>query len=213
MAEITAALVKQLRDRTGAGMMECKRALVEADGDLENAVDILRARGMAKAAAKASRSAHEGIVTSYLHNSGSGAKLGVLVELNCESDFVAKTDDFHALAREVALQVAGANPRWVRREDVPAEVVERETAIYREQARDRPANIVDKIVAGKLDAWYAETVLVEQPWIRDKDKRVDELIKEGIAKLGENIAVARFARFVVGEGTANGAAGGDGAAE
>ncbi|HEY6377888.1 MAG TPA: translation elongation factor Ts, partial [Candidatus Dormibacteraeota bacterium] len=180
MAEISAALVKQLRDRTGAGMMECKRALVEADGDLERAVDLLRARGMAKAAAKASRSAHEGIVVSYLHNSGSGAKLGVLVELNCESDFVAKTDDFHALAREVALQVAGASPRWVRREDVPAELVERETAIYREQAKTRPANIVDKVVAGKLEAWYAETVLVEQPWIRDKDKRVDELIKEGI---------------------------------
>jgi elongation factor Ts len=206
MAEISAALVKQLRDRTGAGMMDSKRALVEVDGDIEKAVDVLRARGVARAAGKATRIASEGIVASYLHNSGSGAKLGVLVELNCESDFVAKTDDFHGLAREVALQVAGANPRWVRRADVPTDVVERERAIYREQVKDKPANIVDKIVDGKLEAWYAETVLADQPWIRDKDKRFDELIKEGIAKLGENISVARFARFLVGEAAANGAA-------
>jgi elongation factor Ts len=206
MADTSAARVKQLRDRTGAGMMDSKRALVEAGGDMEKAVDVLRARGMARAAGKASRTANEGIVASYLHNSGTGAKLGVLVELNCESDFVAKTEAFHTLAREVALQVAGANPRWVRREDVPHDVLEREQAIYREQVKDKPANIVDKIIAGKLEAWYAETVLVDQPWIRDKDRKFDALIKEGIATLGENISVARFARFVVGEAATDGAA-------
>ena len=213
MADVSAAQVKQLRDRTGAGMMDSKRALVETGGDIEKAVDVLRARGMAKAAGKTSRTANEGIVASYLHNSGTGAKLGVLVELNCESDFVAKTEAFHTLAREVALQVAGANPRWVRREDVPTDVLEREQAIYREQVKDKPANIVDRIVAGKLEAWYAETVLVDQPWIRDKDKKFDDLIKEGIATLGENISVARFARFVVGEATSDGAAAAAAAAE
>jgi elongation factor Ts len=206
VAEISAALVKQLREMTGAPMMDCKNALVEAGGDIEKAVDILRAKGAAKAAKKAGRSADEGIITSYLHNSGSGAKLGVLVELNCESDFVAKTDDFHALAREIALQVAGRNPLWVRREQVPAAILEREKAVYREQVRDKPANIVDKIVDGKLEAFYGEHVLLDQPWVKDMSgkKKVDELLKEGIAKMGENISVARFARFVVGESVQNG---------
>ncbi len=208
MAEISAALVKQLREMTGAPMMDCKNALVEAGGDIEKAVDILRAKGAAKAAKKAGRSADEGIITSYLHNSGSGAKLGVLVELNCESDFVAKTDDFHALAREIALQVAGRNPLWVRREQVPAAILEREKAVYREQVKDKPANIVDKIVDGKLEAFYGEHVLLDQPWVKDMSgkKKVDELLKEGIAKMGENISVARFARFVVGESVQNGGA-------
>ena len=203
MAEISAALVKQLREMTGAGMMECKRALEETGGDLQQAVDVLRKRGMAKAAGKAGRTAREGIVASYLHNSGTGAKLGVLVELNCESDFVAKTEDFHGLAREIALQVAGANPRWVRREDVPADVLEHEKDVYRnsDQVRGKPENIVEKIISGKLDAWYAEHVLLDQVWIRDEShkRRVDDLVKEAIHKLGENISVARFARFVVGE--------------
>lgn len=201
MADISAAQVKQLRDMTGAGMMECKRALEQTGGDVQKAVDALRASGAAKAARKADRTANEGIIASYLHNSGSGAKLGVLVELNCESDFVAKTDDFHHLAREIALQIAGANPRWIRRDQVPAEELDREKAVYAEQVKDKPANIIDKIVTGKLEAWYAETVLLDQVWIKDEAKRrkVEDLVKEAVAKMGENITVARFSRFVVGE--------------
>lgn len=186
---------------TGAGMMDSKRALEKTGGDIEAAVDVLRKEGLAKAERKAGRSANEGIVASYLHNSGSGAKLGVLVELNCESDFVAKTDDFHTLAREIALQVAGAAPQYVRREDVPADVVARETEIYRAQAQGKPEQVVEKIVTGKLEDFYKQTVLLDQVWIKDehKRKRVDELIKEAVARMGENISVARFARFVVGE--------------
>lgn len=201
MAEISAALVKELRERTGAGIMDAKRALQETEGDLAKAADVLRKKGMAKAASKAGRSANEGIVASYLHNSGSGAKLGVLVELNCESDFVAKTDDFHTLAREIALQVAGASPRYVRREEVPQAVVDHEIEIFRAQAEGKPANVVEKIVTGKLEDFYRQVVLVDQVWIKDEQrrKRVDDLIKEAIAKMGENISVARFARFVVGE--------------
>lgn len=212
MAEITAAMVKELRERTGAGMMECKRALVEAGADMEKAVDVLRKSGQAKAARKAGRTANEGIVASYIHNSGSGAKLGVLVELNCESDFVAKTDDFHALAREIALQVAGRAPQYVRREEVPTHVVEREKDVYRGQVQNKPANIIEKIVDGKLEAFYSEIVLLDQPWVKDEKgrKKVDELIKEAIARMGENISVARFARFAVGE-TGTAAADGDGA--
>ncbi len=212
MAEITASMVKELREKTGAGMMDCKRALVETGGDVEKAEDYLRKQGIRSAGKKAGRTANEGIVASYIHNSGSGAKLGVLVELNCESDFVAKTDDFQALAREIALQVAGRNPQYVRREDVPAALLEREKDIYRAQVDGKPENIIDKIVTGKLEAFYSEVVLVDQPWVKDDrgKKKVDELIKEAIAKLGENISVARFARFVVGE-TAQ-SADGDGAA-
>ena len=213
MATITASQVKELREQTGAGMMECKRALEEANGDLERAVDILRTSGQAKAARKAGRVAGEGIVTSYIHNSGGGAKLGVLVELNCESDFVARTDDFHALAREIALQVAGRAPRYVRREEVPAAVLEREKQVYRAQAQGKPENIVEKIVDGKLEAFFSEVCLLDQPWVKDEKgrKKVDELIKESVARVGENISVARFARFVVGESAE--AAGGDSGAE
>ena len=201
MAEITAAMVKELRERTGAGMMDCKRALVETGGDMEKAEDFLRKQGTIKAAKKAGRTANEGIVASYVHNSGSGAKLGVLVELNCESDFVAKTEDFHALAREIALQVAGRAPQYVRREDVPTEVLDREKDVYRGQVEGKPANIVDKIVEGKLEAFYGEVVLLDQPWVKDEKgkKKVNELVQEAVAKMGENISVARFARFVVGE--------------
>jgi elongation factor Ts len=208
-AEISAAQVKRLREMTGAGMMDCKRALTESGGDVERAKDWLREKGMARAAGKASRTANEGMIASYLHGpGGSTPKLGVLVEVNCESDFVAKTDDFRELARELALQVAGANPSWVRREDVPAEVIERERAVYRAQVADRPANIVERIVEGKLEDFYKQHVLVDQVWVRDEKrrKRVGELVTEASARLGEKITVARFARFEVGETGGNGAA-------
>jgi elongation factor Ts len=197
--EITAALVKQLREMTGAGMMDCKRALADTGGDIEKARDKLREKGMARAAGKSDRTANEGIVEAYLHSPGGAApKQGALLELNCESDFVAKTDDFKHLAHTLALQVVGAAPTYVRREDVPAEIVERERAVYREQVQGKPENIVDKILAGKLDSFYAQICLLEQPWIKDDKKKVGDLVTEAIAKLGENISVARFARFAVG---------------
>ena len=199
MAEISAQLVMELRKQTGAGMMECKKALVETGGDLDKAVDYLRASGQAKAAAKVGRSANEGVVESYVHGTGGVSKLGVLVEVNCESDFVAKTDDFKTLARELALQVAGAAPTYVRREDVPAELVEREKGVYREQIKGKPAEMVEKILDGKLRSFYAQICLLEQPWIRDDKKKIGDLVTEAVAKLGENISVARFARFQVGE--------------
>lgn len=208
MAEISAAQVKQLREVTGAGMMDCKRALSEAEGDMEKAKDWLRAKGMARAAGKSSRAANEGMIASYLHGpGGSTPKLGVLVELNCESDFVAKTDDFKELARELALQVAGGRPTWVRREEIPEDILERERSVARAQVEGKPANIVDKIVDGKLEAFYGEVCLLDQVYVRDekRKKKVNELVTEAIAKLGENITVARFARFEVGEGGGNGA--------
>ena len=207
MADIPAALVKQLRDMTGAGMMENKRALEATGGDLAKAVDWLRERGITKAAKKSGRSANEGVIEAYVHGGGvSGQKLGVLVEVNCESDFVAKTDDFRALARELALQVAGRAPLYVRREDIPRSVVEHERAVFRAQAADKPANIQEKIVDGKLEAFYAEVCLLDQPYVRDEKgrKKVSDLIHEAVAKLGENITVARFARFQVGETAADG---------
>ncbi len=195
---ISAALVKQLREMTSAGMMECKKALVAAGGDLDKATDWLREKGMSKAADRAGRSTNEGVIEAYIHAAGGVTKLGVLVELNCESDFVAKTDQFKTLARELALQVAGAAPKYVRREDVPEDVVERERNVYKVQVEGKPANIVDKILEGKLSSFYAQSCLLEQPWIKDDKKRVDELVKECVAKLGENISVARFVRFQVG---------------
>ncbi len=202
MAEITAALVKQLRDMTGAGMMDSKRALTETGGDIEKAKDWLREHGMARAARKAGRSTGEGIIESYVHTSGGVGRVGVLVEVNCESDFVAKTDDFKHLAHEVALHIAGASPQYVRREEVPADLLERERGVYRAQVADKPGNIQDKIIAGKLEAFYGEVVLLDQPYIREPKKKVGDLVKEAIAKLGENISVARFARFAVGESSA-----------
>ncbi len=201
MAEVTAAQVKELRELTGAGMMDCKRALSESGGDLEKAKDWLRVKGMARAADKAGRAANEGIVEAYVHHGGvSGQKLGVLIELNCETDFVAKTDDFKQLARELALQVAGRQARYVRREDVPPAVVERERSVFLEQVADKPDNIKEKIVQGKLDAYFAEICLLDQPYVRDeKGKKVHELISDAVAKLKENITVGRFARFQVGE--------------
>jgi elongation factor Ts len=210
VAEIGAAQVKQLREMTGAGMMDCKRALTESEGDVERAKDWLRQKGMARAQDKAGRTASDGIIEAYLHGPGGAPpKQGALVEINCESDFVAKTDDFKALARELALQVVGAKPRWVRREEIPAEIVEREKAIYRVQVADKPANIVEKIVDGMLEKFYSEVCLVDQVWVKDekRKKKVGELVTEATAKLGEKISVARFARFEVGEAAAAGEGG------
>ena len=196
--EIPATLVKQLRDQTGAGMMECKAALREANGNIEEATTILRKRGLAQASKKSGRATSEGLIGSYIHM---GGKIGVLVELNCESDFVARTDDFQNLLKEVALQIAAANPQYARREDVPAEVLERERGIYRAQMENsgKPAQVVDKIVEGKLGSFYEQVVLVDQPSIRDPKTTVAQLLQATIAKLGENIGIARFVRFKVGE--------------
>lgn len=195
---ITADLVKQLRERTGAGMMDCKAALAETGGDMEKAVDVLRKRGLAQAAKKSGRSTNEGIVHAYIHQ---GGKVGVLVEVNCESDFVARTPDFQTLVKELGLQIAAASPLFVSREEVPAETLEREKAIYREQmaASGKPANVIDKIVEGKLNSYYEQVCLLDQPSIRDPKLKVADMVKAVIGKLGENIAVARFARFKVGE--------------
>ena len=194
---ITADAVKELRQRSGAGMMDCKRALEESGGDLERAMDVLRSKGAAGVAKRAGREAREGVVEAYVHL---GGKIGVLLELDCETDFVAKTDEFRALARNLAMQVAAADPAAVDREGVPAELLERERAIYREQAEatGKPPAVVEKIVAGKLEKFYAETVLLEQPFIRDPDRTVRDLIQETAAKVGENVVVRRVARFAVG---------------
>jgi elongation factor Ts len=180
-------------------MMECKAALQEANGSLDDALTILRKRGLAQAAKKVGRSTSEGLIGSYIH---AGGKIGVLVELNCESDFVARTDDFQSLMKEIALQVAAANPQYARREDVPADVLEREKAIYRGQMENsgKPAQVIDKIIEGKLGSFYEQVVIVDQPSIRDPKTTVGQLIQAAIAKLGENISIARFVRFKVGEG-------------
>jgi elongation factor Ts len=198
MAEITAQLVKQLRERTGAGMMECKSALLESNGNVEEAVVVLRKRGLATAAKRAARVTKQGVIGSYIHP---GAQLGVLVEVNCESDFVARTEDFQNLLKEIALQVAAATPQYVRREDVPADVLDRERSIYRAQMENsgKPPAVVDKIVEGKLGSFYEQACLVDQPSIRDPKMTVNQLLQAAVAKLGENISVARFVRFKVGE--------------
>jgi elongation factor Ts len=199
MAEINAALVKQLRDATGAGMMECKAALVEAKGSLEEATTILRKRGLATATKKAGRSTNEGIIGSYIHM---GGKIGVLVEVNCESDFVARTDDFQNLAREIAMHIAAANPRFVRREEVPADVLDRERDIYRGQmeGQNKPAAVIDKIIDGKLNSFYEQVCLLDQPSIRDPKLTIGQIVQAAVAKMGENIAIPRFVRFKLGEG-------------
>jgi elongation factor Ts len=195
--EITAALVKTLRDQTGAGMMECKAALKEADGDLEAATTILRKRGLAQAAKKSGRTASEGVVSSYIHM---GGKIGVLVEVNCESDFVARTDDFQALVKEVAMHIAAASPLYTRREDVPGAVLESERAIYRAQMESsgKPANVLDKIIDGKINSYYEQFVLLDQPSIRDPKVTIGQVVTAAIAKLGENVSIPRFARFKLG---------------
>lgn len=198
MAEITAQLVKQLRDLTGAGMMECKSALLEAKGDLAEAQVVLRKRGIASAAKKAARATKQGLVGSYIHP---GAQLGVLVEVNCESDFVARTDEFRQLVHDIAMQVAAADPQYIRREDVPAEVLEKEREIQRARAlaEGKPERVVDKIVEGRLGKFYEEVCLYDQPFIKDNTLTVGQLIATRIAKLGENITVSRFVRFKVGD--------------
>jgi elongation factor Ts len=195
---ITADQVKKLRDATGAGMMECKAALTEANGDIEEATTILRKRGLAAATKKAGRSTNEGLIGSYIHM---GGRIGVLVEVNCESDFVARTEDFQGLAREIAMHVAAASPQYVRREDVPADVLERERGIYRAQmdGQNKPAAVIDKIVEGKLNSFYEQVCLLDQPSIRDPKVTIGQTVQAAIAKLGENISVARFVRFKVGE--------------
>ena len=199
MAEISAAQVKALRDATGAGMMECKAALKEANGDLEAATLILRKRGLAQAAKKTGRATSEGLIGSYIHM---GGKIGVLVELNCESDFVARTEDFQNLLREISLQVAAANPQYVSRESVPAAIIEREKSVYRGQMENsgKPAPVIEKIIEGKLGSFYEQVCLVDQPSIREPKQTVGAMLQAAIAKLGENISVARFIRFKVGEG-------------
>src|SRR5690242_7958481 len=194
--EITAAMVKKLRDQTGAGMMECKAALAEAKGDLEEANTLLRKRGLAQAAKKAGRSTSEGVIGHYIHM---GGKIGVLVEVNCESDFVARTDDFQLLVKEIAMHIAAASPTYVKRDEVPADVLEREREIYREQVKDKPAQVVDKIVEGKLESFYEQFCLLDQFSVRDPKTRIRDLIQAAIAKLGENISISRFIRMKVGE--------------
>jgi elongation factor Ts len=195
---ITAEQVKALREQTGAGMMECKAALTETGGNLEEAVTVLRKRGLAQAAKRAGRSTLQGMVGSYIHM---GGKIGVLVEINCESDFVARTEGFQQLVKEVAMHVAAADPRYVRREDVPAEVIEQEKAIYRAQfeGSGKPPQVIEKIVEGKIGSYYTQAVLLDQPSVRDQNVTVGEMVSQAIAKTGENIAIARFARFKLGD--------------
>jgi len=195
---VTALEVKALRDQTGAGFMECKAALNETQGDLDEAVTLLRKRGLARAAKRAGRSTSEGLIGSYIHM---GGKIGVLIELNCESDFVARTDEFQALLKDLSMQIAAASPLYASQENVAVEAVEREKEIYRSQLSDsnKPDHIIEKIVKGKLEAYYEQVVLVDQPFIKDPKITVGQLIATTIAKLGENITVSRFSRFKVGE--------------
>ena len=195
---ISAETVKALRDKTGAGFMECKSALTDADGDLDKAITILRKRGTAQAAKRAGRSTKQGVTGSYIHPGGS---VGVLVEINCESDFVARTDDFKTLVKEVAMHIAASSQTYVRVEDIPVEIVEREKDIFRSQLEgsNKPAQVIDKILDGKINSYYGQVVLLKQPSIRDPKTTVADLVAATIAKVGENISIARFARFKVGE--------------
>jgi elongation factor Ts len=196
--EITAERVRELRERTGVGMMECKRALTETGGDIDKAIEHLRKHGVQTAEKKAGRTANEGLVEAYIHP---GNRVGVLIEVNCETDFVARTDEFRTLVRNLAMHVAAMRPLGVRREEVPAEVIERERDIYAEQLRNegKKAELVDRIVQGKLDKFFQTTVLLEQPYVRDDKKTVENVVKEAVAKLGENIVVRRFALFHLGQ--------------
>ncbi len=195
---ISAKDVKELRDKTNVGMMDCKKALEEAGGDIDKAVEILREKGIAKAAKKAGRSTNEGVIASYIHP---GDKLGVLVEVNCETDFVAKTDEFKQLVHDISMQIAAATPLVVTREELDPELLEKEKQIYKTQALNegKPEKIVDKIVEGRMEKYYKEICLLEQPFIRDQDKSVQDLLNEAIAKLGENMSIRRFCRYRLGE--------------
>ncbi len=199
--EVSASMVKDLREKTGAGMMDCKKALAEAGGSFEKAVDYLRQKGLATAARRAGKVASEGQIGAYVH---AGGKLGVMVEVNCETDFVAKTDDFRAFAKDMAMHIAASNPLYIQRENVPPEALEREREIYRAQAREarKPEKIMEKIVEGKLEKYYGEVCLLEQPFVKDPDRTVQDLLNELIAKLGEKVEIRRFNRFQVGEGMA-----------
>jgi elongation factor Ts len=198
MTEITATLVKALRDKSGAGMMDCKKALSETGGDIEKAMDILRKKGIAAASKRAGRVANEGRIEAYIHP---GSKLGVIVEVNCETDFVAKTDAFQTLSRDIAMHIAASAPTYIKREEVEQKVIDQEIDIYKEQARgqQKPENILDKIARGKLEKFYTEICLLEQPFVKDPDKNIQDLLTEAIAKLGENITIRRFSRFKIGE--------------
>ena len=199
--EVSASAVRELREKTGAGMMDCKKALTESGGDLDKAVDYLRQKGLAAAAKKADRVAADGAVGAYVHP---GGKIGVLLEINCETDFVARTPEFQALLKDIAMQVAAANPRYVRREEVSADEFEKEKLIYRQQALEsgKPAQVVDKIVEGKMEKFYSDVCLLEQAFIKDPDKKVSDIVNEAVARLGEKIQVRRFARYHLGEGVA-----------
>ena len=199
MGDISAQMVKELRERTGAGMMDCKKALAETGSDIDKAIDFLREKGLAAAAKKAGRVAAEGLVEAYIHG---GGRIGVLVEVNCETDFVAKTPEYKELCRDIAMQIAASNPEYVRREEISEEVLDHERAIARAQALNegKPEKIVDKIVEGRVEKYFKEVCLLEQPFIKDTDKTVQQIVTEKIAKIGENISVRRFARFQVGEG-------------
>lgn len=196
--EITAQMVKELRESTGAGMMDCKKALTEAEGNLEKAVEVLRKKGISKAASKAGRTTGEGIIATYVH---AGDKLGVMVEINCETDFVARTDQFKAFGKDVAMHIAASAPLCVQREELDGNLIEKEREIYREQMlkEGKPEKMVDKIVDGKMEKYYSEVVLLEQPYVKDSDKTVGEFVKETIGSLGENMGIKRFARFRLGE--------------
>jgi elongation factor Ts len=197
MTKIATDQIKELREKTGAGMMECKKALTESDGEFEKAVDLLRQKGLATALKKAGRTASEGLVESYIHM----GKIGTLIEVNCETDFVAKTDDFKELVKDIAMHIAAANPQYLMREDVPQEALEREKEIYRAQVSGKPPQVVEKIIEGKLEKFYTDVCLIEQIFIKDPDqkKKIKDIITDKIAKLGENIVVRRFARFQLGE--------------
>ena len=201
MAEVNPTLVKQLRDKTNAGMMDCKKALVESDGDLAKAEDLLRKKGIASASKKSSRSAKEGVVASYIHLQG---KVGVLVEINCETDFVAKNDNFRDFVKDITLHIAAAHPLYVSRDQVPPSSVEREREIYRAQVTGKPANIVEKIVEGKIDKFYSSICLLDQALIKNPEQTIKDLVSLKIAELGENIIIRRFTRYAVGEETAAG---------
>ena len=196
MSEVNPALVKQLREKTSAGMMDCKRALVESGGDLTKAEDILRKKGIASASKKASRSTKEGVVASYIHLQG---KVGVLVEINCETDFVAKNESFRDFVKDITLHIAAAHPLFVGRDEVPDDTIQREREIYRAQVKDKPANVTEKIVDGKLEKFFGSVCLLDQAFIKNPDQTVKELVASKIAELGENIVIRRFTRYVVGE--------------
>jgi len=201
--EVTIELVKDLRQRTGAGIVDCKAALQETKGNVEAAIDYLRKKGLATAAKKAGRIATDGLIASYIH---AGGKMGVLVEINCETDFVAKTEDFQVFVKNMAMHIAAANPQFITRENVPGEILEKEREIYRTQALDsgKPAKVIDKITEGKLERFYSEICLLEQTYIKDSDLTVKEVLDGMIGKVGENITIRRFARFQLGEGLSSG---------